>query len=298
MSALGSRLLDSVVTTGNYLELQERLDALDSELDELRRRDDAWTLSFQQLDQQLRLASQVQRDLLPQRPPEIRAGRIHTLFHPAEHVSGDIYNLARLDESTVCLALADATGHGIAAALLTVFIKQGLRGKETYDGCYRILSPADVLERLNVDLLETNLSDGQFVTAVYAVFDEQERTLTWGRAGAPHPILVRRGAEPRLLSSAGTLLGAVANSKYETASMVMRPGDTVLLYTDGLEALLVPKQSRHHPRGLQGTPWFAELGERPIEKSLDEIRTRLTTLDPHDWPVDDVTVVALSMTQP
>jgi sigma-B regulation protein RsbU (phosphoserine phosphatase) len=293
--SLASRALDSVVTTASYLELQGRLDALGSELDELRRRDDALSHSLHHLDQQMRLASQVQRDLLPQRLPQVRGARIHTLFRPADHVSGDIYSVVRLDESTVSLAVADATGHGIAAALLTVFIKQALRGKETYDGCYRILPPAEVLEHLNLDLLETHLSDGQFVTAVYAVYDEHERTFTWARGGAPYPILIRRGEAPRLLTSTGTLLGAVAESNYETARVEVQSGDTVLMYTDGLDALCVPRHRQHDPRGLQDTAWFAQLGQRPIDASLDEIVRRLNATSHHDWPVDDITAVALTI---
>ena len=83
------------------------------------------------------------------------------------------------------MAVADATGHGIPAALLTVYIKRALRGKEIENGSYRILSPDEVLSRLNDDILDARLSECQFVAAVYAVLNTTTLELTVARGGAP-----------------------------------------------------------------------------------------------------------------
>jgi len=288
------------VTAEAYAGLQARLDELGCELDELRRRGAVLSAGFQHLDQQMRLASQVQRDMLPRPMPEIAGARVHTLFRPADHVSGDIYNVSRLDETRVALSVADATGHGVAAALLTVFIKQSLRGKEIYGGSYRLVPPIEALERLNLDLVETNLSEGQFVTVVYAVFDETSRRLTWSRGGAPYPTLIRPGQAPRPIQSRGPLVGAFAETKFDEVHVDLEPGDTVLFHTDGLESLLLERDSG----GGAGSPthcdfadtrWFQELGWRPITTSLAEISDLLDHTSPSDWPVDDVTLLAIGV---
>ncbi len=160
------------------------------------------------LDGQLRLASQVQRDLLPDPLPNLDGIDCRTLYCPAGYVSGDTYDIARIDETHVAISLADATGHGVPAALLTVLIKHYFRGKEVLDGSYRIIPPDEVLSRLNRDLIDTNLSQCQFVAGLHSVYDTTTRHIVWARGGAPYPILIRQGQFARQVRSAGGLIGA------------------------------------------------------------------------------------------
>ena len=107
-----------------------------------------------QYKHQLQLASRLQRKFLPEQLPAIPGVDIDTAFCPAEYVSGDIYDVHRLDEDHVGIALADATGHGMPAALLTVYVKRALRGKEVHDDAYEILAPDVVLRRLNDEIVD------------------------------------------------------------------------------------------------------------------------------------------------
>src|SRR5439155_13798690 len=126
-------------------------------------------------DEQLRLASQIQMDLLPE--PLVDAGplSVSTLYIPAEYISGDIYDVTRVDEERFAFSIADGTGHGVPAALLTILIKQSLRSKEIVNGSYRIIEPDELLSRRNDELLATHLSECQFITAVHALFDRTSR---------------------------------------------------------------------------------------------------------------------------
>ena len=132
---------------------------------------------------QLRLASQVQRGFLPESLPRLGPVSFHVVFRPVDYVSGDIYDVHRLDEEHVGIALADASGHGIPAALLTVYIKRALRGKEIEHGTYRILEPDEVLSALNDDILDAHLADCAFVAAVYAVLNTRTLELSLRAAG-------------------------------------------------------------------------------------------------------------------
>ena len=146
---LGARL-------ATMLAMRAPLEALHGGMLANRKSEETATRRF---NGQLRLASQVQRELISDTLPAFGPVSFSAVFRPAEYVSGDIYDVHRLDEENLAVAVADATGHGIPAALLTVFIKRALRGKEIENGRYRILRPDEVLTRLNEELLDADLSD-------------------------------------------------------------------------------------------------------------------------------------------
>lgn len=192
---------------------------------------------------QLRLASQVQREFLPEVLPSFGPVSFDLLFRPVDYVSGDIYDVHRLDEDHVGIALADATGHGIPAALLTVYIKRALRGKEIENRSYRILSPDEVLSRLNDDILEAHLSECPFVAAVYAVLNTRTLELKLARAGVPYPIYRTSGGRLRMLHSRGGVVGVLPDARFEVDTVHLQPGDSLLIYSDGLERIIAPREA-------------------------------------------------------
>ena len=194
---------------------------------------------------QLRLASQVQREFLPDSLPRFGPVHFSALFRPVDYVSGDIYDVRRLDEDHVGIALADATGHGMPAALLTVYIKRALRGKEIENGSYRILSPDDVLERLNEDIMDAHLTECPFVAAVYGVFNIRTYELTLARGGAPFPLLRRRDGEVQVITSSGAIVGVLPENRFEVRRIQMQPGDSLIVYSDGLERIVAPDETAH-----------------------------------------------------
>jgi len=222
-----------------------------------------------------------------------RTARFHALFLPADHVSGDIYDVVRLDESHMAVSLADATGHGMPAALLTVLIKRSFRGKTIENGAYRIMEPGEVLANMNRDLLEMNLSHCQFVTALHAIYDEPARRLRWARGGLPHPVLARFDAEPVFVRTTGILLGAVESPCFDIGETSLRPGDAVYFYTDGLEALLCRHRAGENPVDISVCPWFRSLqGRRPAD-ALAEIAELRRDTPPDAWPFDDISIVCV-----
>ena len=187
---------------------------------------------------QMRLASQIQRELLPDVLPQYGPISFSAIYRPAEYVSGDIYDIQALDEEHVAIGLADVTGHGVPAALLTVFLKRALRGRR--DGSDHLLHPDQVLNRLNDEILEVNFSECSFVALVYAVLNTRTLQLQLARAGAPYPILRRADGALSLLRPAGMLIGVLPEAAFAVESVQLRPGDSLLLYTDGLDRLILP----------------------------------------------------------
>lgn len=275
--------------------LTRELEALRAQDEELLRQAARYAAEVGKLDKQLRLAAQIQRDLLPDPLPTMKGVAIHVLYRPAEHVSGDVYNVQKMDETHLALTLADATGHGVPAALLSVFVKQVLRCKQIESGG-GLVGPADLLQRLNDELVETRLTNNEFVAIDYAVYDGSRRQLEWVRGGAPFPILIRPGAGPTLIRSGGTLIGATDAPTLETVRLDLHVGDTVLFYTDGLDNLLLERRGEASPREFTRTAWFERLGHTPITEAFSEISAMLDEPNTPGNPIDDVTLLAIEVT--
>ena len=166
------------------------------------------------LTEEMRLAARLQRDFLPRRLPEVGPVRFGVLFRPASWVSGDIYDVTRLDETRVGFYIADAVGHGLPAALLTMFIKRGLQTKRIVGNTYQIVPPHISLQELNSDICQQNLSDCQFCTAVYCVLDVRRRVLTCARAGHPEPVIIHADGNVETVKVVGSLLGVFPEEAY------------------------------------------------------------------------------------
>lgn len=276
-------------------EVRHPLSRMREELTELRRQHAELVSGARQFNEQLDLASQIQNDLLPEPLQDLGPLAVSTLYLPADRVSGDIYDVSRLDEERFSLSIADATGHGLPAALLTILIKNSLRGKEIANGSYRIIEPNELLERLNGELLGTNLTQCQFIAALHAILDRNTNRIRWARGGLPYPILIRAGQPARHVTSEGGLIGAFAGESFETVTHDFEPGDTLLFYTDGLEALLLKRSDAPGEISLLGSPWIGQLASDGPEAALAEIAREANCIPDADWRKDDITAIVLKM---
>ncbi|MCD6303900.1 MAG: SpoIIE family protein phosphatase [Planctomycetes bacterium] len=218
--------------------LQPAFRNLQAELAEARHHGRAPGLQLDELDEEMRLAARLQRDFLPRQLPAVGGVRFGALYRPLGWVSGDIYDVARLDETHVGFYVADAVGHGMPAALLTMFIKRAIPSKRIVGHSYEILPPHLSLEQLNSAICEQNLSSCEFCTAVYCVLDVASLKLSYARAGHPEPLLVRRDGEIIALDAPGSLLGVFPGEKYSSATVQLAAGDRLVLYSDGIEDAL------------------------------------------------------------
>src|SRR5205814_9261654 len=164
------------------------MEALRGELEAVRRRDEALNTYLRKMDEELRLAARLQQDFLPKSMPQVGRVRFHSLFRPAGYVSGDLYDVMRLDESHIGFYMADAVGHGMAAALLTMFIKNALVTKQITDSGYRLLTPGETMARLNDTLISQNLSYATFATAIYGYVNIHTLEASFARGGHPNPV--------------------------------------------------------------------------------------------------------------
>jgi hypothetical protein len=275
--------------------LRRPMDKLRRRIDQLKKLEHETSISFQQLREQVQAAGKIQRELLSSPIPLVRGLSIEVMFEPIDLTSGDLYDVHRLDEHHIGIALADATGHGLPAAFLSVYIKQLLRGKVISPSGYCILRPDEVLERLNRQVLETGLRDCHFTAALYAVYDERTQIIRWARGGVPYPILARKGHAVRQVPSRGAIVGTIEEPAFEVVELQLLTDDRLVFHTDGVDALLLGHSSGLGCSELHRTAWFRSLGSGALHDRLDELQKRQTSLTAGEWEPDDVTVVALSV---
>ena len=244
------------------------------------------------LTEQLRLASLVQQDFLPAKLPNTDEIQWATIFLPAEWVSGDIYDIVRIDEQHIGFYVADIVGHGMPAALLTIFLKQALVMRETIENNYRIFSPAEVMKNLNLRMTAQKLSGYQFATCCYCLLNTKTLQLTYSRAGHPYPILIRPGNKPEQLEIRGSLLGIFEQAEYVQQTIQLQPGDKLLLYSDGAESFI----GRFDDQGRFGfDEEFCNLKDSPINEMIDSLNSVLQNQTIEPTEVDDITMIGLEI---
>jgi len=244
------------------------------------------------LTEQLRMAGMVQRDFLPSQLPEHPSVDWATTFLPAEWVSGDLYNIDQLDDDHIGFYIVDAVGHGMPAALLTIFVKQAMRLKEMQDGEANILPPSEVMSRLNTKMAQEKFSGYQFATCCYCLINTKTNELTYARAGHPYPILVRPGQPIMQLEARGSLLGVFEQAEYPEECIQLEPGDKLVLYSDGAEPFI---GNFFDKEGFVFFDEFKALIDAPIVDMLDRFVTLTKTkkIDPGSF--DDITMVGMQI---
>jgi phosphoserine phosphatase RsbU/P len=242
--------------------------------------------------EQLRLAGMLQRDFLPATLPNSEDLQWAVTFLPAEWVSGDLYDVARIDEQHIGFYIADAVGHSMPAALLTMVVKQALVMRQTTGNDYRIFSPVEVVTNLNIKLAGQKLSGYQFATCCYCLLNVRTRQLTFARAGHPYPILLRPGQPPQQLQARGALLGVFENAEFAQETVQLQAGDRLLLYSDGAEMLV---GRLHDKSGFQFTEEFFAMQDGSITEIVDRLTDLASNRDIDPAEVDDLTLVGLEI---
>ncbi|MCB1036101.1 MAG: SpoIIE family protein phosphatase [Acidobacteria bacterium] len=233
---------------------------------------------------ELQVARQLQRDLLPSGTVELPAFEVHHAYRTANEVGGDFYDFATLPDGRIVLMIGDASGHGIAAGLLMATAKAALGVAVDLDP-----SPEKVLSVLNRSLLKTG-DRRSFMTLFYGVVDPVSGGLEYACAGHPFPLLRRGGGEVEELGQGGLPLGLRAGLEFESGRTRLEAGDLLLLYTDGLpEAVAADgKEAFGFPR-LQALVAAAPSAALLVERSLAALESHLG----EESLRDDVSLAAL-----
>ena len=181
------------------------------------------------LQNELNVASTMQQSILPTAFPISDRYKVFGTMQPARNVGGDFYDVIRLQNGQIGLAIADVSGKGVPAALFMMSSRTLLKGAAIgMDG------PGAVLSEVN-NLLHADNSAEMFVTMLYAVYNPDTRALTYASGGHDPPLLLHGDGTSSLLPLTGGLaLGVLPDFEYRQETVYLSSGDTLVLYTDGV----------------------------------------------------------------
>ena len=237
----------------------------------------------ERVEQELLVARRIQQASLPKEVPTLEGWEIAPHYQPAREVGGDFYDFFELDDGQFGLVVGDATGKGMPAALVMATTCGMLRAVAQSSN-----SPGEVLERVN-EALSVRIPPNMFVTCFYALLDPGTGRLRYANAGHDLPYL-RRGNNAEQLRARGMPLGLMSGVTYEEGHSILREGDGVLFYSDGLV-------EAHNPhREMFGSPRLRRLlTEHDEGRSLgDVLLEELYSFTGEDWEQeDDITLLTL-----
>jgi serine phosphatase RsbU (regulator of sigma subunit) len=185
------------------------------------------SIEKERLDEELQVASEIQSRLLPGAPPSLAGAAITAGLRTSREVGGDFYDFVDLGPGRIGIAVADVSGKGIPAALLMTTLQASFRNE-----ALRSKSPGAVVSALNKSLYERSDPE-KFATVFYAMYDDEAGTLQYCNAGAYPPFILSAGGRISRLHRGGTLLGVEADIRFEEGVTKLRPGDLLVIYTDG-----------------------------------------------------------------
>ena len=249
-------------------------------------------------EQEMRLARQMQRGLLPATLPRVPGLDLAARWEPSRSVSGDTYELCPLvgadgqPDGRLLVAVADVVGKGVGAALLMATLQAGfhlLRDELTADADLGAATAR--LDRLIAESTEAH----QFVTLAWGIVDVPRRRLRYVVAGHLPPRLVRASGAVVSLEAGGPLLGVVPGAAFETGDVELAPGDLLIFYTDGVTEAENDEGEEFDVRGLDAA---LQAGPRDrAARSLDALVDAVTRFAGHNpAEADDLTLVAVRVT--
>lgn len=255
------------------------------------------------IHEELNLAATVQQELLPKSLPVIGGLEFGVVYRPASYVSGDIYDVTELDERHVGFFIADAVGHGVPAALLTMVISRSLRMTEIVDKRFQIVAPEDAMSRLNDDIIRKQRGSPRFATAIYGVLDTETRKVRMTVAGHPPPLRIRPGSITEV-EAEGPLLGVFQGEQYTATEFTLEEGETLLLYSDGFETAYpspgttgdqLRKGTQNYLKQLSQLQWPDAAVGRGLNIAFEGLEATLDGQTGSLHQVDDITALGIAL---
>ncbi|MEY2550345.1 MAG: hypothetical protein QOG12_489 [Verrucomicrobiota bacterium] len=245
------------------------------------------------LDHDLEIARDIQRILLPSEAPVIPGFEIAGLNIPARHVSGDYFDYVEVDKTRLGVAIADVSGKGVPASIIMAICRSVLRSQATGN-----TSPADVLQKVNRQLYP-DIKEDMFISMAYVILDHVHGNVTLCRAGHDAPIIFEhetRSVTP--VKPPGMVVGIDSGSVFDRITgdfaLSLKPGDCLLLYTDGVTEALDANGDEFGPERMMECIRASAPEGAPamITRLIDELRS-FVGAQPQN---DDITLIAIRKT--
>jgi sigma-B regulation protein RsbU (phosphoserine phosphatase) len=247
------------------------------------------TAAKERIESELKIARSIQMNFLPKHfPPfpEKQEFDIFATLESAREVGGDLYDFFLLDDDHLFFSIGDVSGKGVPAALFMAASKMLMKGTAHLD-----LEPAEILERVNSELCWENDS-AMFVTVFCGIFNVATGEVRYSNAGHNPPVLLHASGKAEWLAlPEGFMLGPFEDSRYETRSLVLAPGDMLILYTDGVTEAMNAASEVYSDEKLLETIMRSE--NKTAEGLVREIVQSVHAYAGVESQSDDITILAL-----
>ncbi len=240
-------------------------------------------LEKERLDKELQVASEIQNLLIPNELPKIPYLEISATYLPCKEVSGDFYDVIKLDENRYAFVVADVAGKGIPAAMLVSTMQATLSAY--LEGENDLVT---IVEELNLNIIKKS-TDDTFITFFISIYDVSTSTITYVNAGHNPPILLQ-DEKPILLNKGGLFLGYIP-WQYESETIKLKEKDILTLYTDGLVEAMNEAQEEFSDERLEKVI-LRQKAFSP-KKILRKIKNEVNTHIKHSKLADDFTLLII-----
>ncbi len=244
--------------------------------------------SLKKIEEELKIANDIQTRLLPKTNPQIEGFDIASKSVPAKEVGGDYFDFIRIDDNNTVICLGDISGKGMPAALLMANLQATLRGQALFTS-----SAGECLTRAN-KLLYRSTDRQNFATLFYGILDSSNDKFRFSNAGHNPPILINSDKKVIRLTKGGTVLGFMEDFQFEEDSVNLKKGDVLIIYSDGIdEAFNIDDEEFGEENLLSTIKDILSLdAEQIIENVFESVRSHV-----QDAPQsDDITIVVIKKT--
>ncbi len=245
------------------IELESANDVLLKQASKLQNAMEKLEVHNRQILEELSLASELQKSLLPKEFPDDLPFNIAHRYVPFLDIGGDFFDVIRLDKTTVGFIITDVSGHGVASAFLTSMFKSSFNHFAPEE-----FSPAVVLSNLNKEFSRTIRTE-HYLTAFYLIINTETMKCTFCNAGHPKQLLFRESGEIVELTTIGFFIGMFEGTDYEDNTIDLISGDKICLFTDGIMETVDPEGN------LFGRENIIRVIQEGECKSLNEISNNL-----------------------
>jgi|GEM_PF-1245813 len=278
----------------NKLELEDKVT---QRTEQLRQRSEQLTLQNQELaemkremDSELDVAKQVQQGMLPKVMPQLPGWDLAANYQPTYKVSGDYYDVEKLDDNHLFLLMTDVSGHGVPAALVTAMAKMA------FDRRVRLgKSVSQVLHDVNIDLCAA-IKTEHYLTVFAGILEISTGRMQYSRVCHPYPIIYRYKTRQleHLKMRGGFFLGMFEDSVFTEEDVVIHPGDQLFIYTDGVHESLNPRDELFGRKRLESVVQkHAHMGSSEVIAQVQKERDRFAE---GRQPQDDITLFSIRRT--
>ena len=243
-------------------------------------------LEKQLMDEEISVAREIQKMLLPYQTPKGKNFEISAINIPSKEVGGDYYDFIELDENNIGIAIGDISGKGIPGAMLMSNLQATLRAS-----VWQSRNTAKVVNKINNQIARTT-SPEKYATFFYGILDTTKLVFTFTNAGHNYPIIKNKGT-CRHITKSGLVVGVQQDFRYEELSIQLQPSDVIVFYTDGITEAFNPDVEEFGEQHLLNI--IADYPYQSAEELRNHIYDEMLSFTDGEIQYDDLTLIVLQI---